>query len=65
MKSDEMEHEMIPWSQQKCFVPDTPSFCDHTYMISVVTHDDADQLECVIGYTTSLYLVMVHVGCKN
>ena len=45
------------------FVVDTPSFCDYTYMVlcgQLSTQDDADQLECVIGYATSLYLVMIN-----
>ena len=47
-----MKHEL---TQCKCFVPDTPSFYDHTW---VFKQDDALALQCVIGYATSLYLVM-------
>ena len=37
-------------------------FCDHIWYCVVIflTKDDADQLQCVIGYEASLYLVMAH-----
>ena len=45
------------------FCPDTPSFCDHIWsrvelFSDLQTKDDAGALQCVIGYMTSLYLVM-------
>ena len=44
--------------------PDTPSFCDHIWshveLLSETNtlQDDPGALQCVIGYRTSLYLVM-------
>ena len=50
MTIGEMKHEMTLFhtmDNRKCFLPDTPSFCDHTYGLCghLLTKDDADQLE--------------------
>ena len=50
--------DLVPHSgtQWKCLVPDTPSFYDHIWIFK---HKMAlCALQCVIGYVTSLYLVM-------
>ena len=65
MKSGEMEHEMTLFHTMKPI----EMFCSRhiilkivtIYMVScghLLTQDDAEHLECVIGYATSLYLVM-------
>ena len=62
-----MEHEITLFHTVKpieMFAPDTPLFvtiyglCGH-----LLTQDDTYQLECVIGYASSLYLVML--SCKR
>ena len=63
MKSGEMEHEMTLFHTMEPI----EMFCSrHTiifrpYLVScghLLTQDDTKHLECVIGYATSLYLVI-------
>ena len=53
-----MKHEMTQW---KCFVQTHLLFvtiCGLARNSSVTFKDDTDAPQCVIGYATSLYLIM-------
>ena len=63
MKSGEMEHEMTLFHtmEQIEMICSRHTFIFLPYLVScghLLTQDDAEHLECVIGYATSLYLVM-------
>ena len=57
MKSSEMKHEMTLYGHKGrvCLEQDI-SIGTNSHLL---TQDEADQLECAIGYETTLYLVMI------
>ena len=60
-----MKHEMTPW---KCFVPDTPSFCDHIWSsveLFSETEDDTGPFESPLLPRTLLYLVMANFSASR